>query len=122
MDRRGELEQIWSDMLMDGLCPAENLLGTKLGAISVMSPESMIERMARAWYEACLIDFDAEGAFDRLPDSAKEGMYRRTRAVLMAMRDPTDAMDQAALIPWREGVGPSDLFRTMIDAALEEKA
>jgi hypothetical protein len=78
--------------------------------------DSMIERVARA---LCKADGKPEDTM-----LAGEPMWAsyigQACALLTAMREPTISMSEAPLDSWREGVGPADLYKIMIDAALEE--
>ena len=84
----------------------------------------MVEQVARAI--CAKVDCD----YDGILDSAKEEYRSLARAVIAAMRDPTDKMNATGVskafgigLDGPDGVGPSDaaaIFTAMIDAALEE--
>lgn len=88
---------------------------------------TMIERVARAIYAAegntraeppdCTprpMTLDDEAADDR------ETYFIYARAAIEAMREPTEAMERAAVVSWENYNGLAIAYTAMIDAALEE--
>lgn len=51
---------------------------------------------------------------------SKRSLRAAARAVLATIREPTPSMDEASRLACQAGKRPSDLYRTMIDAALAE--
>ena len=53
----------------------------------------------------------------------RECLGKRVRAAIEAMREPTEVMENAGYAEWSHGTGgfTSEIWRAMIDAALEEK-
>jgi len=88
----------------------------------LMAEDSIIERAARAAYEQGQSEGSAqftEAWDDPALVNVRETFRRRVRAVLQAIRAPSDAMVCAALdLPPDEG--PETYYVTMIDAALKE--
>lgn len=97
-------------------------------------PDSMIERMARALFDSgCRPAADVSPASASWEDLAtvERAMYLdEARGVLTAMRDPTEAMIAAeakdvdgeiAPVNSYEVFTPTEIWRSMIDAALSER-
>jgi len=89
---------------------------------------TMLEKVARALYRCAPIP---NVPFDVLADSDKIYYLGRARAAIEAMREPTLAMNNAALHDYMgyERQGPNKpawnsktMWTAMIDAALNEKA
>jgi hypothetical protein len=95
-------------------------------------PETMIERVARALCAALNAhpderivlpsSFQTSAPSDPAPALRTQAQWEmfvpHVTAILTAMREPTDDLAEAALSAWREGIGPVDLYKIMIDAAL----
>lgn len=81
----------------------------------------MVERVARATYEARPYGDEHAGdlIWDRLEDGWKDRHRDMARAAIEAMREPTDAMVDAAYGRERTGTERGN-WRAMIDAALTE--
>lgn len=85
--------------------------------------ETMVERVARAIYEAD-DPWNVAWPWPNLKDghTAADGYRRVARAAIEAMRDPTKAMHEAGeCAPTGIGGSPpsvGNIYRTMIDAAL----
>lgn len=97
-------------------------------------PNEVVERAARAAYEALVADTDSYAWIDDAPadmsDVTVDGdinLLRLVRAVIAAMRDPTEAMLNAAVATDMLDGGVYDAFHTsaptvyraMIDEALK---
>ncbi len=87
--------------------------------------ESMIERMARAMFNAHTLSGEDHWAF--ADDIQRESKLREARAAIVAMREPTQQMRLAGIAEWsRPDLTPEHqstlifnaIFRAMIDAAL----
>jgi len=81
--------------------------------------ESMVTRVAKAIHESCSRQ-DVMGYLDAKIDAAI-----LARAAIEAMREQTPAMDAAGYEAYpgsliKDGVDHLDIYRAMIDAALEE--
>jgi predicted ester cyclase len=76
----------------------------------------MVEQMVRAMY--------AKNYYDQWPGSLsyveREVFYRSARAALEAMREPSEAMVSAAPDLRDVDFYPTDVWRAMIEAALEK--
>ncbi len=74
----------------------------------------MVERVAGALFEA------ARGIkWEYADDANRGGFLTEAQAAIAAMREPTEAMAEAAE-SWPESYGPRETWRLMIDAALKE--
>jgi hypothetical protein len=80
-----------------------------------MDKESMIERVARA-----LSATKAWGEFDMQSPAWQQAHRDMARLVIQVMREPTDAMMEAPPDIAGENPGLSEIWRAMIDAALEK--
>ncbi len=92
-------------------------------------PDAMIERVAVAIREGLNADWRAHASDDDLRNVEIEGtadLLVAARAVITAMREPTEVMTQAGARV-RSGnddqylIGPEGIFSAMIDAALAEE-
>jgi hypothetical protein len=86
-----------------------------------MTDHAMIERIARYLCRVSYIEHespDRDGPeIDRHVEEMWSDWTDEARELLGIMREPDDAMTEASLAAWREGVGPADLYKLMIDEA-----
>lgn len=80
-----------------------------------MGPRSMIETAARALAK----QQSGTDDFDALDEGLQETLKAEVRAVLGAVREPSDSMAEAGRFP-AEDDGPVACWTAMIDAALAE--
>lgn len=89
-----------------------------------MTEKTMLERVAKALFEDEWDDKSSEPWESADPDERKAWL-RSARVAMAALRDPTDLMGIGLInLPggYRAGShSASDIWRVMIDAALEEK-
>lgn len=83
-----------------------------------MGENEMVERVAKALYEATPFK-ETEGGYDAQSDLYRRSCRLLARAAIEAMREPTDAMVDAAYGRERTGTERGN-WRAMIDAALTE--
>lgn len=86
--------------------------------------ESMVTRVAKALYEATPFK-GTEGGYDEQSEVYRRSCLLLARAAIEAMRQQTPAMDHAGYEAYpgsliKDGVDHLDIYRAMIDAALEE--
>jgi hypothetical protein len=86
----------------------------------------MVERVARAMAADYNIRHDCQHDFDDVffPETVRDEWRLTARAAMVAMREPTPGMERAAYDLGQQAplgtVTYADLYRAMIDAALEE--
>lgn len=86
---------------------------------------TMLERAARALYEMGRPAVATSEHWNlEWPDLGKyshEKYRKQARAVLMSVREPEDAMNNAGSSDGWDCMGPSETFTAMIDAILNEE-